>query len=182
MTNYFDQEGEVFLKLYKKTNKIIEYWETWNTNKAKAIIHWGQLGDKGQDKVIADLSIKGFRKKLTILINEKISDGFMEIPFEEQYTVAITFKLDTWGTKQDIDRREKIRKVLSEHLGWTGNGRCDDGDIGSGEMTLFADVIDPYIAAKTISKEFGNKRIEDDYSITILKGDEIVEKDYKFIK
>ena len=63
---------------------------------------------------------------------------------------------------------------MTDHLGWTGNGRCDDGDIGSGEMTLYADVVDPYLAVKTIPKEFKNKNISEQYYFTITQGDKVI--------
>jgi hypothetical protein len=75
-----------------------------------------------------------------------------------------------------LDRREQIRNILNEHLGWTGNGRCDDGDIGSGEMTLYADVVDPFIAVKTISQELRRKKVEDEYYFSITQGDKIFAK------
>lgn len=39
--------------------------------------------------------------------------------------------------------------LMNECLGWTGNGHCDGGDIGSGTINIFSYVIDPEIAAKT---------------------------------
>jgi len=179
MTDHFDENGGIFLKLYRQTDQGVKYWETWNTNVKSATIHWGQLGDTGQNKKVTGFTQKGFQEELNILIDEKLKEGYREIPYEEQYTVAVTFSLESWGTSEDLDRREEIRNILTEHLGWTGNGRCDDGDIGSGEMTLYADVIDPYIAVRTITKEFQDRKIDDRYQFTIMQGENIIERDYK---
>jgi hypothetical protein len=78
------------------------------------------------------------------------------------------------GAPEDLDRREKYRNFINEHLGWTGNGRCDDGDIGSGEMTLFANVVDPYLAIKTIPSDLLQNGVKEDYYFTISQGDKTI--------
>jgi hypothetical protein len=177
--DYFDEEGQILLKLYKKTNNAYLYWETWNTNDKNAVIHWGQIGQRGQDKELKTNSNKDLRVKLKEQIDKTIEEGYSEIPQESQYTIAITFKLDSWGTAKDLDRREEIRSILTEHLGWTGNGRCDDGDIGSGEMTLYADVVEPYVGVKTILEELKIKNVKESCEFTIMQGDSVLYTNYK---
>jgi len=179
MKDYFNETGEIFLKLYKKSNNEIEYWETWNTDRKTALIHYGQLGQRGQTKEIKAFSNSKLKKKVNTFISEKLEENYKEIPFEEQFTVVITFKLDNWGAEKDLERREEIRNILTEHLGWTGNGICDDAEIGSGEMSLFADVIDPYLATKTIIQEFKDKEVNEIPYFTIMQGDNVIEQDYK---
>ena len=180
--DYFDEEGQILLKLYKKTDKGYLYWETWNTNDKNAVIHWGQIGQRGQASELKKNSNKDLRVKLKEQIDKTIGEGYSEIPLESQYTIAVTFKLDSWGTPKDLDRREEIRNILTEHLGWTGNGRCDDGDIGSGEMTLYADVIDPYVGVKTILEELKLKNVKETCEFTIMQGDKVLHQDYKVDK
>lgn len=172
--NYFDSTGQVFIKLYKKHDTSFLYWETWNNDDKSATVHWGQLGTTGQQERISASTDLEFKSKITSLIDKKINEGYHEIPLDKQFTVAVTFKLKTWGTPKDLDRREEIRNILTEHLGWTGNGRCDDGDIGSGEMTLYADVIDPYLAIKTIPIELKNKNVIEEYYFSITQGDKVI--------
>jgi hypothetical protein len=177
--DYFDEEGQILVKLYKKTDKGYLYWETWNTDDKNAVIHWGQLGQRGQDIELKTQSNKDLRVKLKQQIDKRIEEGYAEIPFERQYTLAVTFKLDSWGTPRDLDRREEVRSILTEHLGWTGNGKCDDGDIGSGEMTLYAEVVDPYVAAKTVSEELKLKNVRESYEFAIMQGDSVLNTNYK---
>lgn len=177
--DYFDENGEVFLKLYKKTGAGYQYFEAWNTTDKAAVIHWGQLGTKGESRQLNTQTNDELRAKLTLVIDKMISDGYAEVPFEQQFTVAITFKLKSWGTIQDLDRREEVRSILTEHLGWTGNGKCDDADIGSGEMTLYADVIEPYVAAKTIKEELELKNVNEPYEFTIMQGDSVLHSNYR---
>ncbi|MDO7876434.1 hypothetical protein Q5H93_16945 [Hymenobacter sp. ASUV-10] len=174
--NYFDSSKKVFVKLYKKRGSTYSYWEVWNTDNKNATTHWGKLGKLGKQEGVSAASYPEFKSKINSLIADKENECYAEIPEEKQFTVVVTFKLKTWGTTADLDRREQIRSILTEHLGWTGNGRCDDGDIGSGEMALYADVIDPYLAIKTISKEFTTKKVTEEHSFTIMQGDTIIER------
>ncbi len=176
--DYFDDKGEIFLKLYKKEETSYLYFETWTTNGNTAVIHWGRLGTKGESKELKATSNSDLKTKLNIVISKMVSDGYAEIPIDHQYTIAITFKLSSWGTTQDLERREQIRSILTEHLGWTGNGRCDDGDIGSGEMTLYADVIEPYVGAKSIKEEFKLNNVTESYQFTIIQGDSVLHANY----
>ena len=172
--NYFKSDGEIMLKLYKTVNNETLYWETWNTDQTNAVIHWGKLGYAGDNKGIQKNSATELQNEINNSIELKKREGFEEVSLDNQYTVQINFKLKTWGSEKDLDRREEVRNIVTEHLGWTGNGRCDDGDIGSGEMSLFADVIDPHLAIKTLTKEFKNENITDLYYFTIIKGDSII--------
>jgi hypothetical protein len=172
--NYFDKQDQILFKLYKKTPGGVLYWETWNNDEKSAIVHWGLLGSYGEQRAVATESISTLKDSINSLIADKIKEGFSEIPNDKQFTLAITFKLKTWGTPEDLDRREKYRNFITEHLGWTGNERCDDGDIGSGEMTLYADVVDPQLAIKTMPKDLLRNGVKEDYYFTISQGDKTI--------
>ncbi|MCH5690845.1 hypothetical protein LWM68_45415 [Niabella sp. W65] len=119
-------------------------------------------------------NVTTLKDSVNSLIAEKIKEGFLEISDDKQFTLAITFKLKTWGTSGDLERRENYRNFITEHLGWTGNGRCDDGDIGSGEMTLYADVVDPYLAVKTIPGDLLKNGVKENYYFTIFQGNKTI--------
>ena len=172
--NYFDRRDQILFKLYKKTTDGLSYWETWNNDDKTAVVHWGILGTYGEQRPVVTENITALKDTVNSLISDKIKEGFSEISYDKQFTLAITFKLKTWGTPEDLDRREKYRNFITEHLGWTGNGLCDDGDIGSGEMTLYAEVVDPYLAIKTIPNDFLRNGVKEDYYFTISQGDKTI--------
>jgi hypothetical protein len=172
--DYFDGREHVLVKLYKRHDSTFMYWEIWNIDDKSAITHWGVLGSIGEHKGVKASAHSEFKKTVNSLIAEKKAEGYREISLNNQFTVAVTFKLKSWGTPEDLDRREELRNILTQHLGWTGNGRCDDGDIGSGEMTLYADVIDPYLAIRTIPKEFKTKNVKEDYYFRISQGEKTI--------
>lgn len=172
--NYFDKHDQIILKLYKKTSDGISYWETWNNDDKSAIIHWGLIGSYGDQKILTTKNISTLKDDLNSEIAKKIKEDFSEISHDEHFTLAITFKLKSWGTPDDLYKRENYRNFITDHLGWTGNGRCDDGDIGSGEMTLYAEVVDPYLAIKTMPYDLSQNGVKEEYYFTISKGDKTI--------
>jgi len=101
--NHFDSNEHVFIKLYKKSDANVLYWETWNIDDKNAIIHWGRLGSMGDHEKISTPLHSEFKDKINTLIDSKINEGYTEIPIEKQFTVAITFKLKTWGSPKNLD-------------------------------------------------------------------------------
>jgi hypothetical protein len=177
--DHFDERGHILVKLYKKAGSDIQYWETWNTDDKTAVVHFGKLGEFGTVEDIAMSSHQALKSTLHELIRNKQQEGYAEIPLSQQYTLTLSFTLETWGTPEDLERREQIRDILTEHLGWTGNGRCDDADIGSGEITLFADVIDPYLALETIPNAFKENNVHEQYMAAITLGDSTIAENIK---
>lgn len=140
-------------KLYKEIDGVWHYQEAW-THEGKCTYHWGQLGTTGQSKV---LRIDGKQLKEPAIENvlaEAAREGYAEIAPEKHFQMVVQRKTaDEWGDSSDLDDRYLIEEILNECLGWTGNGFCDGGDIGSGTINVFSFVVDPHLACKTIIKE-----------------------------
>ena len=39
------------LKLYRLKDNQLWYWETWDKDEKTAIVHWGIVGEQGQNKL-----------------------------------------------------------------------------------------------------------------------------------
>ena len=115
ITEFTDEEGNVFVKLYKKENGAFYYWETWNTTQNNAVIHWGKLGDIGKDVEITRPTLAEFKNEINSQINQELAEGYNQIPIETQYTVAITIQLNNWGNTEALARREVIRSIITEN-------------------------------------------------------------------
>lgn len=149
------------LKLYKKISGNLHYWETWDKNTITAIIHWGVVGEKGESKEMKSSLFSNFRKKVQQETNEKISEGFNEIPEEELKRLVIEYKIENHGTDKDIDKRHRLENKLNEILGWRGLGHCDGGSMGSGTMEVFCFVISFDIAKKVMEAELKHTDFSD---------------------
>jgi hypothetical protein len=67
---------------------------------------------------------------------------------------------------------------MNNCLGWTGNGLCDGGDIGSGTINIFCYVVNKDIAAKTVLEELNEEKLLDGLKIAFLNQNEEFELIY----
>ena len=149
------------LKLYKKADKKIHYWETWDKDEKTGVVHWGILGEKGEDKEVKSKLFSNFRKEIQKEINGVLSEGYQEIDVDEHFTLLIEYKVDGMGTPEDLEKRTKLQGRMDNTLGWTGLGYCDGGSIGSGTMEVCCLVVDFEIAKKVIEQDLKNTEFAD---------------------
>jgi predicted DNA-binding WGR domain protein len=149
------------IKLYKLIDAKLHYWEAWENNKKSATIHWGIVGERGQDKKIKNGFFSNFQNTIQKEIDEKIKDGYAEFDEDKSSFLDIEYKIDGFGTDQDIDKRHRLEEYLNELLGWTGLGEIDGGSIGGGTMEVGCIVVDFEIAKKTIEYNLKNTEFGD---------------------
>jgi hypothetical protein len=141
------------LKLYKLTDSVKEYWETWDNEDGSHIVHWGEIGTKGNSKTVKDSIFKKAVKTIQAEIDSKIFSGFKPVDIEEHYILLIEYAIDGMGNTEDLDKRHRLEERMNETLGWTGLGHCDGGSIGSGTMEVCNFVVDFEIAKKVIKED-----------------------------
>ncbi len=149
------------LKLYKLTDNQLHYWETWDKDEKTAIVHWGVVGQRGQDKEVKSGLFSNFRKTVQKEINKKLKDGYVEFGEDKLSFLEIEYKIDGFGTEQDLEKRHRLENKLDEILGWTGLGHTDGGSIGSGTMEVGCMVVDFEIAKKVIEVNLKNTEFAD---------------------
>ena len=144
------------LKLYKLIDNELHYWETWDKDDKTAIIHWGIVGQRGQNKEVKSGLFSNFRKSVQKEIDEKIKEGYTELEDDKVSFLEIEYVIDGFGTEQDLVKRHRLEEKMDEVLGWTGLGHCDGGSIGSGTMEVGCAVVDFEIAKKVIADNLKN--------------------------
>lgn len=137
------------LKLYKKEEAGLVYWETWDKDNRTGVIHWGIVGEEGESKEIKSGIFSDFRTNIQKLITMKMDEGFREFPDESLATLVIEYKVEGFGTTDDLTKRERLEARLNEFLGWRGLGHSDGGSIGSGSMEVACLVVDFGVAKKS---------------------------------
>ena len=40
------------IKLYKKINNQLHYWQTWENDNNSTTVHWGIVGEEGTNKIV----------------------------------------------------------------------------------------------------------------------------------
>lgn len=93
------------LKLYKLINNQLHYWETWDKDEKIAIVHWGIVGQIGNHKEVKSGFFSNFRKTLQREIDEKLKEGYAEFNKDNYSLLEIGYKIDGFGSEQDLDKR-----------------------------------------------------------------------------
>lgn len=137
-------------KLYKTINGVLHYQEAW-TDDEECTFHWGVVGSEGK---LETYLIDGDLLKEPAVDNvlaPAVEEGYREIPPDAHFQIVVQYKTaDFMGSAEELEKRHQVEDILNECLGWTGNGHCDGGDIGSYTINVFSWVVDGHVACKTI--------------------------------
>src|SRR5262245_354974 len=148
----------MMLKLYKRGRTGMRYWEAW-TIPGMVVVHEGKLGERGKTRCLIPDEGQSPTRFIKTLAQKPRAKGYAEIPREEHHQIVVQYRLKTWGSAKDLQKGHKIESLFNECLGWTGNGRCDGNDIGSGTLNIFSIVVDPELGATTLVEELRKKRL-----------------------
>ena len=149
------------LKLYRFGQDEAAYWETWEAGQAKHIIHWGELGTRGETAVVTALTNARAQAKVQKEVHKAIAQGFAPLQDDTQRTLLIEYRVDGMGTSSDLDKRHRLESRMNETLGWTGLGICDGGSIGSGSMEVCCLVADFECARRVIEEDLAGTEFAD---------------------
>lgn len=141
------------LKLYKSIDGVLHYWETWDSAENAALIHWGVVGEKGQNKELKSGLFTNFRKAVQKEIDFKSKEGYAPFDEDQMSYLEIVYQIDGFGSEEDLDKRHRLEERVDQTLGWTGLGHSDGGSIGSGTMEVGCQVVDFTIAKEVLEKE-----------------------------
>lgn len=140
------------IKLIKQVDDEVLYWEVWRDGRT-LLIHYGTVGDTGETEEMKLPLFKNAAKIMNELADEKGDEGFESLDEDELIELVVQYSFEEKDTMATLEKRHSVEDLMNECLGWTGNGSCDGGDIGSGTANIFNYVIDPVKAAKTIIEE-----------------------------
>lgn len=175
-TNTFEEETqEEMVKLYKEEKGVLHYFEVWlNDDEISLTTHCGILGETGETEEVfydeeGDLPVKVAMAKL---ISTQKKTGYTERVLTE--LILQYYYNENEDLTALLHKRHKIEELLNDCLGWTGNGHCDGGDIGSGTMNIFCYVVDKNIAVHTILEVLEEEHLLD--SLKIAYADEETEE------
>lgn len=149
------------LKLYKRIDGQLHYWETWNKDEQTAIVHWGLVGERGDDKEVKSRLFSNYQKTIQKELNEVIQKGYEKLEEDAWCFLEIEYKTNGFGTEEDLNKRHRLEEKMDEILGWTGLGHSDGGSIGNGSMEVGCMVVDFDIAKKVIEESLRNTEFKD---------------------
>lgn len=159
------------IKLYKRVDGKLHYWETWEQDDKTATVHCGIVGDRGQDKEVKGGLFSNFRNVVQKEMNERMKEGYAEIDDDDMSYMEIEYLVDDFGTMEDLDKRHRLEERLNELLGWTGLGHVDGGSIGTGSMEVGCAVVDFDIAKSVIVEDLKDTEFSNYSRIFDVKAD-----------
>lgn len=172
-TNTFEEETqEEMVKLYKEEKGVLHYFEVWlNDDEISLTTHYGILGETGETEEVfydeeGDLPVKVAMAKL---VSTQRKAGYAEKVLTE--LILQYYYNENEDMTALLHKRHKIEELLNDCLGWTGNGHCDGGDIGSGTMNIFCYIVDKNIAVHTILEVLEEEHLVDGLKIAYADED-----------
>ena len=160
--------GSKMLKLYKQIDGAFHYTEAWR-NGGEVTLHWGRVGDRGKSETYLIDGELTSEPAVENVLKDAYADGCKEIELDDHVQVIVQYRTESWGSPEDLDKRHRVENVLNECLGWTGNGHCDGGDIGSGSINAYSFVVDTGRAKETIVDALRSARLLDGAIIAVEK-------------
>ena len=151
-------------KLYKRddTGKIAGYHEAWAEPERRRIVeHWGMLGTEGETAVHRIWFFGSLEKQFNSILDPARELGFTEVEISDHVVLLVEYRIDDFGSEDDVDKRHALEDRLNEVLGWTGLGHCDGGSIGSGTMEAACFVVDFELARSVIADALKGGEFED---------------------
>jgi hypothetical protein len=153
------------LKLYRRQgDRVTHYHEAW-VNKGIVIEHWGELGTRGAQKNHPIKQKSDGEEILRAVLKPALDAGFEPINADRLQIVLVQYKINGFGSVEDLKKRHELEDRLNETLGWTGLGHVDGGSIGSNTMEAACFVVDVEVAKRVLAEDLRGTKFGDYYRI-----------------
>lgn len=155
------------IKMIKHFDDKVYYWEVWQNGKY-VVVHFGMAGDKGETEKKKLSLFQNAEKLMNELAEEKEKEGYSYLDEDKLIELVVQYNYEESEMEKALNLRHSVEDLMNECLGWTGNGSCDGGDIGSGTANIFNYVLDVKRATKTIIEELTNNNLLEGVKIAYL--------------
>ena len=159
------------LRLYKKDGDTLRYWEAW-VHERTLTVHWGVVGDKGEDQARLVPEDEDPDMALAQAAEPWVDQGYDEADPEALVPLVVQYPLQGKGSGQDFEKRHAVEELLTEVLGWTGNGEVEGGETQPGRMNVFCRVMVIDSAMGTLLEALESEELLDGALIAVVREDE----------
>ncbi|WP_224246273.1 hypothetical protein [Hyalangium gracile] len=137
------------LRLYKKEGDTLRYWEAW-VDEAGLSVHWGAVGEMGEHKTTPVPPDEDPDMAIAQAAEPLVDQGYDEPEPDSLIPLVVQYTLEGKGTGHDFEKRNAVEELLTDILGWTGNGEVEGAETQAGRMNIFCRVMDPQVAMRTL--------------------------------
>jgi hypothetical protein len=159
------------LKLYKKEGDTLRYWEAWEHD-GELTVHWGVVGEMGEHKKLPIPPDEDVDMLVAQEAESLVDAGYDEPEPDAQATLIIEYPVQGKGTGHDFEKRKAVEELLSDMLGWTGNGEVEGGETTPGRMRVYCLVMDTDIAVRTVVEALDEEDLLEGALVLVARGDE----------
>ncbi|MCP3099673.1 hypothetical protein LZ198_12420 [Myxococcus sp. K15C18031901] len=160
------------LKLYKKEGGSLRYWEAW-VHERVLTLHWGTVGEVGEQK---ELPIPPEEEDPELALAEAagplVDDGYDEPDPDAMDTLIVQYDVEGPGSGHDLEKRVAVEELLTDALGWTGNGEVEGGEQGDGHLRVHCRVMDADAAVRAVELALDSEDLIDGATVWVARGDE----------
>jgi len=150
------------LYLRGESGSLIAYHEVWAEPRRRRLIeHWGELGEAGQTRVHGINLFRSLETQIERLLERVREAGFVEIEPEDQKGIAVTYDISRLSREDDLIKQQAVADRLTEILGWTGLGECEEAESNEGVLTAKCWVVDTDLAVSVIQEGLEDSDISD---------------------
>lgn len=159
------------LKLYKKEGDTLRYWEAW-VHGDKLTVHWGIVGEQGEEKEQPLPADEDPDMAIAQAAEPLVDQGYDEPDPETMTPLVVQYPLQGKGTGHDFEKRHAVEELLTDVLGWTGNGEVEGGETQPGRMNVFCHVMEPEVAVRTVVEALDDEDMLEGALIAVIREDE----------
>ena len=155
------------IKMIKQVDDVVLYWEVWQDGRT-LVIHYGTVGETGESEEKKLSLFQRAQRLMDELAEEKANEGYDYLDEDELFELVVQYSYEDNQMEATLEKRHHVEDLMNECLGWTGNGSCDGGDIGSGTANIVNYVVDVEKATQTIIEELKNNNLLDGVKISYI--------------
>ena len=155
------------LKLYKKEGDTLRYWEAW-VQEATLTVHQGVVGEMGEQRDTPVPADEDPDMVIAQAAEPLVDAGYDEPDPDAMAPLVIQYPLQGKGSGQDFQKRHSVEEVLTDALGWTGNGEVEGGETQPGRMNVFCRVMDADIAVRTLLEVLDDEELLEGATIALV--------------
>jgi hypothetical protein len=156
------------LRLYKKEGDTLRYWEAW-VHDDTLTVHQGAVGEMGEQKDTPAPADEDPDMVIAQAAEPLVDQGYDEPDPEAMVPLVVQYALQGKGSGQDFQKRHSVEEVLTDALGWTGNGEVEGGETQPGRMNVFCRVMDPDIAVRTLLEVLDDEELLEGAIIALVR-------------
>ncbi|RKH36063.1 hypothetical protein, partial [Corallococcus llansteffanensis] len=101
-----------------------------------------------------------------------VDAGYDEPEPDAMAVLLVEYAVKGKGSGHDFEQRNAVEELLTDALGWTGNGEVEGGETEEGRMRVHCRVMDPETAARTVVEALDAEELLEGAQVLVARGDE----------